>query len=385
MRTNTDVLDDVLPRWVRSVRQWATMAVRHANPGWFTSVMGTGILAVCAALSPVALPMLHPLSMVIWLTAVVLLAVIALCWLAQSIQQPQRLRLSLSDPVSAQFWGAPPIACFTVSLGFLVIGPHVMKGAWCISIAQVLWILGVIGSLFSIVLVPYLMAIKHSFSLDATSGSWLLPVVPPIVAGVPEGLLSPHWPHAIQACLLVLSYALWGMGMFLATIITVLFYARMMYRKLAPGPLVPAMWIALGPIGMSIVSLNRMCAAATHIWPVYGPELRAATALYGLPVWGFGMYWLVLAIAVTLYAVRKHLPFTLGWWAFTFPLGVLTASTYTLYTPTHAPVFAVAGVFLLLLLATLWALVASQTLRLMARSVRAATDPFPVQAASRRA
>jgi tellurite resistance protein TehA-like permease len=114
------------------------------------------------------------------------------------------------------------------------------------------------------------------------------------------------------------------MGMFLATIITVLFYARLMYRKLSPGPLVPAMWIAIGPIGMSIASLNMMCAAATHIWPIYGLELRAATALYGLPVWGFGIYWLVLAIAITLYAVRKQLPFTLGWWAFTFPLGVLT-------------------------------------------------------------
>jgi tellurite resistance protein TehA-like permease len=193
MRPDTDVFRDAAPpRWWQSGRQWATMAVRHANPGWFTSVMGTGILAVCAALSPVALPMLHQLSMVIWVGAVALLAIITLCWLTQSIQQPQRLRLSLTDPVSAQFWGAPPIACFTISLGFLVIGPHVLSTALCIAIAQELWILGVIGSLFSIVLVPYLMAIKQSLSLDATSGSWLLPVVPPIVAGVPEGLLAAH-------------------------------------------------------------------------------------------------------------------------------------------------------------------------------------------------
>jgi hypothetical protein len=148
MRPDTDVF--AMPRWWQSGRQGATLAVRHANPGWFTSVMGTGILALCAALSPVALPMLRQFSMLLWLGAVILLVCVTLCWLAQTIQQPQRLRLSLADPVSAQFWGAPPIACFTIATGFLVIGPHLLNAAWCIAIAQVLWILGVIGSLFVI-------------------------------------------------------------------------------------------------------------------------------------------------------------------------------------------------------------------------------------------
>jgi tellurite resistance protein TehA-like permease len=70
-----------------------------------------------------------------------------------------------------------------------------------------------------------------------------------------------------------------------------------------------------------------------------------------------------MSIALTMRARRKQLPFDLSWWAFTFPVGVLTAGTDALYVQTQAGLFGIASLALLALLAAMWSLVAAKTLR----------------------
>jgi tellurite resistance protein TehA-like permease len=123
------------------------------------------------------------------------------------------------------------------------------------------------------------------------------------------------------------------------------------------------MWIVVGPLGQSIAGIIALGSAAGSVWPTLGHGLLMAAVAYGVLVWGFALYWLAMAIAVTIRAVRAELAFTLGWWAFTFPVGVLTAGTDALYAQTHAGIFACASVALLTLLATMWTLVAVKTTR----------------------
>jgi tellurite resistance protein TehA-like permease len=191
-------------------------------------------------------------------------------------------------------------------------------------------------------------------------------VVPPIVASVPGALLMSSWPTACQGSMLALSYALWGLGVALAAILIVLFYSRLAYHKVPEGALVVTLWLVVGPLGQSVAGLNALGTASARVWPAVAPALSAAGLVYGLPVWGFGVYWLTLAIVITLRAARTHLPFALGWWAFTFPVGVMTTGTYALYGRTGAALFAGAG---LALLAVMWALVAGHTVRHSVRSL----------------
>ena len=65
------------------------------------------------------------------------------------------------------------------------------------------------------------------------------------------------------------------------------------------------------------------------------------------------MNWLAMAIVMTIRAAHEHLPFNLRWWAFAFPVGVLTAGTDALYARTSAYIFAIASILLLALLATM--------------------------------
>ena len=344
------------------------LLIENAGPAWFTSIMGTGILAICLTISPIVIPFGRPVAVGLWSADALAFAVFALLMLASLVQNPRRLGATFHDPVRAQVWGALPMACFTVAVGFLKIGESFLPPDICITAAQTLFLVGVVGSIMTAFVVPYLMFTHHELTQEKTFGSWLLPIVPPIVASVPAALLSPTWPEAIRGDMLGLGYALLGVGVILAAIIIVLFYTRLVYHKVPEGALVTTMWLVVGPLGQSIAGIIALGVASKAVWPAFGSGLLVAGLAYGVLVWGFAMYWLAMAIAVTIRASAKHVPFNLSWWAFTFPVGVLTAGTDALYTLTGANIFAIASLALVALLATMWLMVAVKTVRIAVRA-----------------
>lgn len=56
-----------------------------------------------------------------------------------------------------------------------------------------------------------------------------------------------------------------------------------------------------------------------------GPTFYTLGFLVALILWAFGLVWLFFASASI--ARSKSFPFNIGWWGFTFPLGVFSAST----------------------------------------------------------
>ncbi len=80
--------------------------------------------------------------------------------------------------------------------------------------------------------------------------------------------------------------------------------------------------------------------------------------MLGLPRIGF-----VMASALTIRAIGLRMPFSLGWWAFTFPVGTMTPGTYGLYAATHAALFLIARGCYLGFLSAMWVLVATRSLR----------------------
>jgi tellurite resistance protein TehA-like permease len=87
---------------------------------------------------------------------------------------------------------------------------------------------------------------------------------------------------------------------------------------------VPALWIVLGQLGQSITAVEALGkAASTAVEPQLAKAMDLFEILYGVPVWGFAVLWARLARLLTLGARRYQMPFTLTWWAFTFPLGLV--------------------------------------------------------------
>jgi C4-dicarboxylate transporter/malic acid transport protein len=359
-----------------SIRTIGTRYARHTEasvgPAWFTSVMGTGILGICAFVSPLQFPLLRVAGVALFCIDVALFVAFSALLAERLVRRPATLGKSLRDVAKAQACGAPPMACFTVAVGFLRIGTTILDPAACVAIAQTLWIVGALASVASAFVVPFLMFTTHDLSLENTYGSWLLPVVPPIVASVPAALLLHDWPLALQGSMLAVTYALLGIGVLLAAILIVIFYSRLLYGKVPEPAFVPTMWLVLGPLGQSIAGFIALGSVARTVWPVLGHGLLISGLAYGVIVWGFGTYWFAMAGAVTLRAIARHMPFTLGWWSFTFPVGTMTAGTYALYGLTHAPLFLWFGALYLGSLAIFWTIVAARSLRHVGASLAAA-------------
>jgi tellurite resistance protein TehA-like permease len=82
----------------------------------------------------------------------------------------------------------------------------------------------------------------------------------------------------------------------------------------------------------------------------------------GTVIWGYGAWWLLLAVLTTARYLREGMPFNLGWWGFTFPLGVYAVATLTLARQTHLGFLLAIGIGLVACLATFWVIIATRTL-----------------------
>jgi tellurite resistance protein TehA-like permease len=95
----------------------------------------------------------------------------------------------------------------------------------------------------------------------------------------------------------------------------------------------------------------------------YATGMRAMGVLYGIPIWGFAMLWLAIVAVVTIGAARRHLPFALTWWSFTFPVGTVVTGTSVLAAQTGSDAVGWIAVALYALLLGAWATAFANTAR----------------------
>jgi tellurite resistance protein TehA-like permease len=324
--------------------------------------------------SPVPIPAAGVVGSVIWWLAAVLFAILSPLLTLRVLFSPSGFVAMLRNPATAELWGFPPMAAFGVVLGLVrIVAPH-GGGHLAIVVAQALWIFGVAGSVFSAFVVPYLMITEHKLRPEGTLATWVVPVVPPVVAAVPAALLLPTFPTSLRPSILVIAYALLSLGLALTALTIAVYYARLLYHKVPTGGLAPTMWLVVGPLGQSITSTYALGSSAAVIWPQFGHGFVVVAIMFGMSVWGFANYWLALAMVATLRAARAGMPFTLGWWAFCFA-GMLAAGTNALYAATGAGFFAFIAVAQLALLSGVWPLVATLTVRNALRYRLSISDP----------
>jgi C4-dicarboxylate transporter/malic acid transport protein len=340
-------------------------AGREFGPNWFATVMGTGIVAVAGAELPLRLPSLRVFATVVWGLASLLLIGLIAGWAVHWARHPARARGYAAAPVMAQFWGAPPQALTTVGAGTLLLGQGLL-GPAAVSVDWVLWITGTALGLVTACWIPYLMMTRHDIGPDAAFGGWLMPVAPPMVSAATGALLIPYAPAGqLRLTLLLACYAMFGISLLATLIIVPQIWARLVQHKVGAAAMAPTLWIVLGPLGQSVTATSNLARAARHVLPApYGTGAAVGALLYGVPVWGFAMMWLVLAAALTLRTARAaggRLPFALTWWSFTFPVGTCVTGTIALAARSSDTVLRDVAVVLYVLLALAWLVVAART------------------------
>ncbi|MCS3836180.1 C4-dicarboxylate transporter/malic acid transport protein [Pseudomonas sp. JAI111] len=343
-------------------------AIRQFTPNWFAATMGTGVLALALAQLPVAMPGLRAVAEGLWLFNILLFALFTAAYSARWVLFFDEARRIFGHSTVSMFFGTIPMGLATIINGFLVFGlPRWGDGV--IHVAEVLWWLDVAMSLACGVLIPYMMFTRQEHSIDQMTAVWLLPVVAAEVAAASGGLLAPHLADAhSQLVMLVTSYVLWAFSLPVAFSILTILLLRMALHKLPHENMAASSWLALGPIGTGALGMLLMGADAPAIFAANGlpgmGEIAAGLGLVaGITLWGFGLWWMLMAVLITVRYLRAGIPFNLGWWGFTFPLGVYSLATLKLGSTLNLTFFSVFGCVLVAMLAVMWLIVSKRTVQ----------------------
>ena len=341
--------------------------VRQFTPNWFTATMGTGILALALNQFPLHIPGVHALAEGLWFLNIALFLLFTILYVSRWVAHYEGARRIFGHSVVSMFFGAIPMGLATIINGFLVFGLP-LWGNVALKTASVLWWIDVVMAVASGVLIPFMMFTRQEHSLEKMTAVWLLPVVAAEVSAASGALLVLHMPDP-QAALraVVLSYVLWAFSVPLAMSILVILLMRLVLHKLPPSDMAATGWLALGPIGTGALGLILLGADAGQIFPAAGlPGIGEVAfgigVIGGFMLWGYGLWWFMIALLNTRHYLQRGMPFNLGWWGFTFPIGVYAVATLALARQTHIGFLSFVGGLLVFVLLGLWLTIATRTL-----------------------
>ncbi|QXH74697.1 C4-dicarboxylate ABC transporter [Pseudomonas atacamensis] len=342
--------------------------IRQFTPNWFAATMGTGVLALALAQLPLAIPGLRAVAEGLWLFNILLFSLFTAAYAARWILFFDEARRIFGHSTVSMFFGTIPMGLATIINGFLLFGlPRWGDGV--IQLVEVLWWIDVAMSLACGVLIPYMMFTRQEHSIDQMTAVWLLPVVAAEVAAASGGLLAPHLTDAHgQLVVLTTSYVLWAFSLPVAFSILTILLLRMALHKLPHENMAASSWLALGPIGTGALGMLLLGGEAPAIFAANGlpgvGEIASGLGLVaGITLWGFGLWWMLMALLITVRYLRDGIPFNLGWWGFTFPLGVYSLATLKLASILNLTFFSVFGTALVILLAAMWLIVGERTVQ----------------------
>ncbi|TVY42240.1 Sulfite efflux pump [Lachnellula occidentalis] len=358
-------------------RGWRKI-VRNFTPSWFSVNMGTGIVSILLHNLPYNGPWLYWISVVIFCLNVALFIIFLSISILRYTLYPATWKAMIRHPAQSQFLGTFPMGFATiVNMVVFVCVP-----AWGHKAIQLqAWALWWIDAVLSLAVCLYLpFAISdadcrsmyfHQTELKSMTATWLLPVVAPIVAAATGAIVADVLPNPQHALITVIvSYVLWGTGVPLAMAVLVVYFQRLMIHNLPPREVIVSVFLPVGPLGQGGYGIQKLGMVAMKIFPQTGTLSETTTKsgdilyvmgyLMALIMWGFGLVWLFFAFASI---SRSKFPFNIGWWGFTFPLGVFATSTVQMGMELPSAFFRVLGTVLSITVTLLWIMVATETIR----------------------
>ncbi|PSN66035.1 hypothetical protein BS50DRAFT_404583 [Corynespora cassiicola Philippines] len=360
-----------LPRWlIRERRGWRRV-VQNFIPSWFAVTMGTGIVSVLlhslSTLYQDSYRLLNTLSIIFFALNVVLFSLILLVSVLRYTLYPATWELMLRHPAQSLFLGTLPMGFATiVNMFTLICVPR--WGGPTIYIAWAMWWIDVAVSVACCFGLPFQMMTKHQNRHETMTAAWLLPIVAPIVAASSGAVLAAALPDPQHALLTIItSYVLWGTGVPLSMFVLVMYFHRLAVHKLPPQEVIVSVFLPLGPMGQGGYSIMELGTMAMKIFPeTQTLHPAAGDILYvlgfgiALILWGFGLVWFFFALASI---SRSKFPFNMGWWGFTFPIGVFGMSSMMIGQELPSAFFRILGTIISVSVILLWLVVASATLK----------------------
>ncbi|KAK3669146.1 Plasma membrane sulfite pump involved in sulfite metabolism [Recurvomyces mirabilis] len=345
--------------------------VQNFTPSWFAVNMGTGIVSILLHNLPYNAHWLRYISYVVFALNVLLFVLFLLISILRYTLYPKIWVAMLQHPMQSLFLGCFPMGLATIiNMTCFVCVPAWGGGWW--KVAWALWWIDAAIATSTCLYLPFVIMLYHDAKLENVTAAWLLPIVSTIVAAATGSIVAAIMPHPqLQLITIITSYILWGKGVSLAMVVLVCYFLRLTTQRLPPKEVIVSVFLPLGPLGQGGFCIQNLGSVARQVFRetdtlplsmVYaGDILYIVGFMIGMVMWAFGLVWFFFALA-TIWHTPKF-PFNLGWWGFTFPLGVYTVCTTQLAKELPSAFFRVVGTAFSVAVTLLWIVVTCGTLK----------------------
>lgn len=333
--------------------------------------MGTGIVSLLLSAIPFQADWVYWLAVVFFgLNTVLFTCAFGISAFRYAVY-PEIWSVMIDDSVNSLFLGTIPMGFATlISAWCSLCIPY--WGPWAVTFAWVCWIIdAVVAVSVTISLTVLLISASNRQALDRITAVQLLPIAASIVAAGTGARVAEHLQDPENALgTLLACYIMWGMSTPLAMTVLVMYYTRLALHKLPPREIVVSSFLPLGPLGMGGYAITYLGSVSRRVFPqteffsdmpVAGDIFFINGVFLALIMWAFGLTWLCFALA-SIYKSRPF-PFNMGWWGFTFPLGVMALSTMEFGRIFPSLFFKVLGTIFAVAVILLWCVVAAGTAR----------------------
>ncbi|KAA0236420.1 MAG: hypothetical protein JJLCMIEE_00202 [Acidimicrobiales bacterium] len=295
-------------------------SLARLNPGWFASVMATGIVSIAAHLEGLT----APAEVLLW-AGLFFYATLCVLFGARLVLHTRPMIDDLGDHLRG-------MGFFTIVAGTTVLGSDcLLVGGWS-GLAQGLWIAGTLSwfvLVYTVIVAQMLREPKPDLETGIT-GTWLVWVVATQGVAILGHQVAGQFAGHAQSIVLF-SLCMWLLGVvFYVSVITLIVF-RLMFSDLEPSELSPTYWITMGAAAISTLAGDFLILGAAD-YPVTAdlvPFLEGLTLL----VWATASWWIpwLLIMGVWRYVINRYpLAFEPAWWGMVFPMGMYTAATFNL-------------------------------------------------------
>lgn len=269
-----------------------------------------------------------PLERILIVATTLLFILFTSVYAIKWFKHPAAVKQEFANPVTLHFFPTFSISLILLSLMYQPFLPHLAMTMW--------WI----GTLIQFSLLVYILNnwIHHEhWLITHMNPAWFIPVVGNII--VPLGAV--HFANA------ELGWFFFSIGLIFWLILNSIVMYRLFFHTPLAKQLEPTLFILLAPPSVGFLSYIAL----------QQPD--------SLDVFARILFYTALFLFLLLLSQTKrfiNVPFTLSWWAYTFPLGAFSSAAFVMFRFLPNVVFASIAFFSLLLLSTLISYLTYRTL-----------------------
>ncbi|WP_024851106.1 SLAC1 anion channel family protein [Hydrogenovibrio kuenenii] len=292
----------------------------------FGAIMGYAGLTIGFNNAHNILEMSSKIGLILTVLTTFFFILIALAYGFKLLKYKNAVTKEINHPIAVNFFPAVSISLMLMSILYKDISPILSEGMFYIgAIAQLLLTFYVVQS----------WILHEKWQINQMTPAWFIPIVGNIVAPLPAMLFGYH----------EIAWFYFSIGLIFWLVLLAIVMYRLFFHPPMLKMLEPTLFILIAPPAMGFLSYLAL--------------------QQGQPIDNFGrvLYYTGLFFTLLMFSQAWRfikVPFSLSWWAYTFPISAIANASFMMYEQLHMNAF---GFFAAFFLSVLSALVLHLTLK----------------------